>query len=238
MTRKCKMVLGLIPFLLSCALAGAQPNDTTGKALPNPSVEFLNAQAEHERIQSQQSNLSLRFRLEFYSAKKDKAGKPEDSKMNWDGENLLIDSDAFVYVSTPYRAFLLVRDSPTGPLSIQFISPISTTVRTVEEIIQFDLKVGDGYAAAARPTEMRRYYCQYGMFAPREDAFIERAVRTPDGLMRFDYQRTAKPEEFLVRESGSCTVDPTQGYALVSGQMNMVFKRPSINRALASQFEY
>ena len=146
----------------------SQTKDGTETILPNPSGEFLKAQAEQERIQLLQSKLSLRFQLEFYSAIKERGGKQEISKVNWDGDNLLIDSDRFVYVSTPCRAFLLVRDSQTSPLSIQFISPISATVRTVEEIIQFDWKVGDGYAEASRPTEMRRYNCQLGMFTPRK----------------------------------------------------------------------
>lgn len=238
MTHLCKIICVFIQLVVFSTTVCAQAKPGTEEVLSKPSGEFLNAQAEHERIQLEQSKIPLRFQLEFYSAIKDRGGKPEVSKVNWDGESLLVDSDRFVYVSTPYRAFLLVRDSRASPLSIQFISPISATVRTVEEIIQFDLKVGDGYVAASRPTEMRRYYCQLGMYTPRKGASIDRAIRTQDGLIRFEFQRTAEPDDFLIREHGICTVDPGQGYSVISAEMNMVCKRPSSNGVMASQFEY
>jgi hypothetical protein len=234
----CKIILAFSQVLLLSACVFAQPKELNDKNVANPEGEFAVALAEHDHIQLRQSKLSLRFQLEFYSAIKERIGKSEVSKINWDGDNLLIDSDRFVYVSTPYRAFLLVRDSQTSPLSIQFISPISATVRTVEEIIQFDWKVGDGYAEAPRPTEMRRYNCQLGMFTPRKGASIDRATRTQDGLIRFEFQRTAEPDDFLIRENGTCSVDPAQGYAVVSAQMNMICKRSSSNGNMASQFEY
>lgn len=210
----------------------------TDEDLPNATGEFTNAQSENDRANAQLLAMKLRFRLEFSAKPTQNDGPSEVSWVNWDGENLIVDSERFVYVSTPYRAFLLTRDKAANPLSIQFITPISPEKRSVEDIIKFDLKVGDGYVAASRPTELRRYNCQYGTYNPRDGAAIERATRLSNGSLRFDYRRIANPDEFLVREEGFCIVDPAQGYSVVSSQMGMVYKRANSNSTMQSQFEY
>ena len=119
----------------------------TEEDLPNATGEFTNAQSENDRANAQLLAMKLRFRLEFSAKPTQNDGPSEVSWVNWDGENLIVDSERFVYVSTPYRAFLLTRDKAANPLSIQFITPISPEKRSVEDIIKFDLKVGDGYVA-------------------------------------------------------------------------------------------
>lgn len=229
--------IAVISFL-NHGISLAQQGNSGGVNLSDAADDFSHAQAESDRFEALSSKVNLRFQLQFNTRKVDKDGPSEMSWVNWDGENLIVDSERFVYVSTPYRAFLLSRENSKAPLAIQFITPISPTPRSIEEIIKFDLKVGDGYVAASRPTELRRYNCQYGTFAPREGAEIERATRQPNGLLRFDYRRQAKADEFLVREDGFCIVDPAQGHSLISANLNMIYKRPTSNSTMASQFEY
>ncbi len=136
---------------LLCA-RGVRAQPMPGEPLANPEAEFKIAVEEYVRLNRNDTEKPIRFNLDIYHAKQERAGKAIRATVHWDGDNLIVDSDHYVYVSAPHRAFVLHRDSRDLPLSIRALSPVSDSKRDANEIIKFDLKVEGGYTAAFRPT--------------------------------------------------------------------------------------
>ena len=212
-----------------------------GEPLANPEAEFKIALEEYVRLNRNDTAKPIRFNLDIYHAKQERAGNAIRATVHWDGDNLIVDSDHYVYVSTPHRAFVLHRDSRDLPLSIRALSPVSDSKREANEIIKFDLKVEGGYMAAFRPTGLKLYQCGYGEFVagdPRRVGWIVSGSRLSDGRLAFEFRGSGDGKDYPIEQIGSFTVDPQRGCSVVEGQMYNKWKVDAASNIGASQFEY
>ncbi len=202
------------------AIIVALPIGTQGHAhepLPTDTPRLFDEVYSRYQVQQKKVDaLSLSFDLEISTNRvPDQARKPWNEKVYWDGKSVLIESFPYVYVSTPYRAFFLLRTSAEGPLSIAAMTPIASEERTRGEIDKFERQLPGSHNELIRPTRDKKFLGQLEGLKPRPPGTLDGHTTLPDGRIRFNFTVPRVNEPGSRPDKGYGIVDPKWDYNVV-----------------------
>jgi len=186
----------VVSALVIAALATATPPALAQTSLPsitgNPQDSFREIILHLQRTAEKGKALSLSYQLDHHlSASPAMPTKLVNSYRILSCQDTLVAStDLMVYVTTPSRAFLLLRQSKEQPYAIAAISPISSTPRTPAEVTAFERSVEGGAGGAFRVTS---------------DTHLPGAIELVPELSE-RVRGTQKPDTFVHRFT--CRVEP------------------------------
>jgi hypothetical protein len=192
-----------------------------------PKAAFLAVFAKNSDERKKAEATPISFDVAFAeSSMKTNLNRLTHMKVYWDGKSVFMESAKLVYVSTPYRAFILFRKAEKEPFSIRAITPVSDAPRTLQDIFSFERQLELGLDKPLRPTGPNKFFGNLVEAAPYEAAspmgtkrIVGKAI-LPDGRITFSYATEgAEPSDH-----GDCTIDPQWGNSVVQFRSEKQYK--------------